>query len=41
MWTRIRLLQLLIGKHLQISRESSNIWVLPIITTGSSLISLR
>ena len=41
MWIRIRLLQLLIGKHLQISRESSNFWVLPTITIDSSLISLR
>ena len=34
---RIRLLQLPIGKHLRISRESSNFWVLPTITMDSSL----
>ena len=38
---RIRLLQLLIGKHLRISRESSNFWVLPTTTIDSSLILLR
>ena len=32
MWIRIRLLQLLIGKHLRISKESSSFWVLPTIT---------
>ena len=37
MWTRIRFLKLLIGKHPQISRESSNFWVLPIITIGLCL----
>ena len=38
---RIRLLQLPIGKHLRISRESSNLWVLPTITMDSSLNLLR
>ena len=41
MWIRIRLLQLLIGKHPQTLRQSSSFWVLPIITTGLSLISRR
>ena len=38
---KAKLLKLLIGKHLRISRESSNFWVLPTITIDLSLISLR
>ena len=41
MWIRIRLLQLPIGKHLRISRESSNSWVFPTITMDLSLTLLR
>ena len=41
MWIRIRLLQLLTGNHLRISRESSSFWALPTTTTDSSLILLR
>ena len=38
---KIRLLQLPIGRHLRISRESSSFWVLPTTTIDSSLILLR
>ena len=38
MWIRIRFLQFPIGKHLSISRESSNFWVLPTIAIDISLI---
>ena len=41
MWIKTRLLQLLIGKHLRISRDSSNFWVLSTFTIDSSLILLR
>ena len=41
MWTKIRWLQLPIGNHLRISRESSSFWVLPTTTINSSLILLR
>ena len=37
MWIRIRLLQFPIGKHLKISRKSSNFWFLPTITIDLSL----
>ena len=41
MWIRIKLLQLPIGKHIRISREFTNSWVLPAITIVSSLTLLR
>ena len=41
MWIRTRLLQLPIGRHLRISRESSSFWALPTTTIDSSLILLR
>ena len=41
MWTKTRLLLLLIGNHLGISREFSSFWALPTTTTDSSLILLR
>ena len=41
MWINTRLLLLLIGNHLGISREFSSFWALPTTTTGSSLILLR
>ena len=34
-------MQLLAGKHLRISRESSSFWALPTTTADSSLILLR
>ena len=41
MWTRTRLLLLLIGNHPRISREFSSFWALPTTTIDSSLILLR
>ena len=41
MWIRTNFLQLLIGRHLRISRESISFWDLPTTTTNSSLILLR
>ena len=41
MWMKTRLLLLLIGNHLGISRECSSFWALPTTTTDSSLILLR
>ena len=41
MWIKTRLLQLLIGRHLRVSRESSSFWVLSTTTIDSSLILLR
>ena len=38
---RTRLLLLLIGNHLGISREVSSFWALPTTITGSSLILLK
>ena len=41
MWTKTRLLMLLIGNHPGISRELRSFWALPTTTTDSSLILLR
>ena len=40
MWTKTRLLLLLIGNHPRISREFSSFWDFPTTTTDSSLILL-
>ena len=41
MWTKTRLLLLLIGNHPGISREFGSFWALQTTTTDSSLILLR
>ena len=41
MWTKIRLLLLLIGNHLRISREFSSFWALLTTTIDLSLVLLK